>query len=111
MRHNSVNNNNGCCTIWKLQVGRSPAIREIRFGTVAGGSSNATVSFATPLALGITPIVIGTINSTNTGLIFSLVFYNVSNVGFTYNKIQTNGGGGGVGPATNESFGWYAMSS
>jgi hypothetical protein len=109
--NSSVNNGNGCCTIWKLQIGRSPAIREVRFGTVAGGSSNNTVSFSPAFPTGITPFIFGTINSSNTGLIYSLVFTSVTNLSFRYNKIQTNGGGGGVGPATNESFDWYAMSS
>jgi len=67
--------------------------------------------FSIPFNLGITPIIFGTINSSNTGLIYSLVFTSVSNVSFRYNKIQTNGAGGGIGPATNESFDWYAMSS
>ena len=112
---NGLNNsdalNSGGCTIWKLQIGFSPVIRQVRFGTVGGGSSNNTVSFSPPFALGTTPIIFGTINSSNTGLIYSLVFTSVTNLSFRYNKIQTNGGGGGVGPATNESFDWYAMTS
>jgi len=110
---NGANNNNsasnGRVTINKLRIGNGPIFRNVRYGVVTNTAQTALVSFSPAFPSGQVPFIIGSIQSNNTVLVFSLTFSNISATNFRYTKTQTNGGGGGVGGAT-ESFHYYAWS-
>ena len=110
---NGANNNNtagnGRVTINKLRIGTSPIFRNVRYGSVTNTAQTAVVSFSPAFPSGQVPYIIGSIQSSNTALVFSLVFSSVTVSSFRYTKTQTNGGGGGVGGAT-EGFHYYAWS-
>jgi len=107
--NNSNTANNGRVTINKLQIGTGPIFRNVRYGSVTNTAQTAVVSFSPAFPSGQVPYIIGSIQSSNTGLVFSLVFSSVTVSSFRYTKTQTNGGGGGVGGAT-EGFHYYAWS-
>jgi len=106
--NNNNTQNNGRVTINKLQIGNGPIFRNVRYGSVAGGSTSAVVSFSPAFPSGQVPYIVGNIQSASTTLVYSLVFSSVGMSSFRYTKTQT-AGAGGVGPAT-ESFNWYAWS-
>ena len=110
---NGANNNNtannGRVTINKLRIGTSPILRNIRYGSVAGGSTTNTVNFSPAFPSGQVPFIVGNIQSSSTTQVFSLVFSSVGITSFRYTKIQT-AGAGGVGGATTEGFYYYAWS-
>jgi hypothetical protein len=92
MGNGSNNNNtagNGTVTINKLQIGTGPIIRNVRFGSVAGGSTSAVVSFSPAFPSGQVPYIVGNIQSSSTTQVFSLVFSSVGISSFRYTKIQT----------------------
>jgi hypothetical protein len=95
-----------------LQVGSAGSVfRQILFGTVAGGSGTASVSFGTTLLA--TPYIYGSLitPSVNTSQMFSLSFSGISTTGFTYVKNNIILSGTTItaaGLATNESFSWIA---
>ena len=101
--------NNGRVTINKLQIGTGPIFRNVRYGTVSNTAQTAVISFSPAFPSGQVPLIIGNIISSNTGLVFSLVFSSVTVSNFRYTKTQTNGGGGGVG-GVSEGFTYYAWS-
>ena len=92
----------------KLQIGNGPIFRNVRYGSVTNTTQTAVVSFSPAFPSGQVPFIIGSIQSSNTALIFSLVFSSVTVSSFRYTKTQT-AGSGGVGPVT-ESFNYYAWS-
>ena len=100
--------NVGVCHINKCQIGSGSTFRSVLFGTVAGGSGSATVSFGQTLPS--TPSVVGTIISSNLTQVYSLTIV-ATTTGFTYYKNYlafsgttiTNSGG-----ASGESFSWVA---
>ena len=110
---NGANNNNtagnGRVIINKLQIGNGPIFRNVRYGSVTNTAQTAVVSFSPAFPSGQVPFIIGSIQSSNTTLVFSLVFSSVTVSSFRYTKTQTNGGGGGVGGVT-EGFHYYAWS-
>ena len=107
--NNSTSANNGTCQIQKLQIGTGPVMRNVRFGTVAGGVQTNTVTFSPAFPSGQSPYIIGNIQSGNTSQVFSLTFSNVSVSSFKYTKNFT--AGAGVFGATGESFDWIAFSN
>jgi len=107
--NNNNTGNNGRVIINKLCIGTSPILRNIRYGSVTNTAQTAVVSFSPAFPSGQVPFIIGSIQASNTGLVFSLVFSSVTVSSFRYTKTQTNGGGGGVGPVT-EGFHYYAWS-
>jgi len=60
-------------------------MRNVRFGTVAGGSIGAVVNFSPAFPSGQSPYIIGSIQS-SAGYVFSLTFSSVSNTSFRYTK-------------------------
>jgi hypothetical protein len=110
---NGANGNNtdgnGRVTINKLRIGTSPILRNIRYGSVAGGFTTAVVNFSPAFPSGQVPFIVGNIQSSSTTQVFSLVFSSVGITSFRYTKIQT-AGAGGVGGATTEGFYYYAWS-
>jgi hypothetical protein len=112
MGNGSNNNNtadNGRVTINKLQIGTSPILRNIRYGSVAGGFTSAVVNFSPAFPSGSVPFIVGNIQSSSTTQVFSLTFSSVGISNFRYTKTQTVGNLA-VGGATTESFNWYAWS-
>ena len=115
--NSSTANNNGCCYINKLQVGDSPALREIRFATSPTGSTTGTITFSPAFPSGITPFVMtGGVISSNAGQVFSVQTSSITNVSFTYTKVYIAFASGsttitGTGGATTEAFSWIAFSS
>lgn len=80
----------------------------LQFGTVAGGSSTATVTFpvAFPTAC---RSVQATINNSATSQVFSVQTYSFTATQFTYRKNQIQTGGSGGGGAAAEAFTWFAI--
>ena len=107
--NNNNTGNNGRVIINKLCIGTSPILRNIRYGSVAGGSSNASVSFSPTFPSGQVPFIIGSIQSNSTNRAFSLTFTNVTNSSFTYHKYYI-ASTGGFNAATTEGFHYYAWS-
>jgi hypothetical protein len=107
--NNNNTQNNGRVTINKLQIGTGPIMRNVRFGTVAGGSASAAVNFSPAFPSGQSPYIVGSIQS-NKGYVFSVCFSAVSNTSFTYTK-NLSANGGIVGTAPSESFDWFAWSN
>ena len=101
--------NNGRVTINKLQIGTGPIMRNVRFGTVAGGSSTNTVNFSPAFPAGQSPYIIGSIQSNDT-YVFSVNFSNVTVNSFRYKKVLA-ASGGTVGVTSPESFDWIAWSN
>jgi hypothetical protein len=101
--------NNGRVTINKLQIGNGPIFRNVRYGSVTNTAQTGTVAFSPAFPSGQVPFIIGSIQASNIGLVYSLVFSSVTVSNFRYTKTQTNGGGGGVGGAS-EGFTYYAWS-
>jgi len=106
--NNSNTQNNGRVTIYKLQIGNSPILRNIRYGSVTNTAQTAVVSFSPAFPSGQVPFIIGSIQGSSTTLVFSLIFSSVTVSSFRYTKTQT-AGAGGVGAAT-EGFHYYAWS-
>jgi len=115
--NSSTDINNGCCTIKKLQVGDSPAIREMRFGTSPTGSTTGTITFSPAFPSGITPFVMtGGVISSNAGQVFSIQTSSITNTSFTYTKVYIAFVSGSsiitaTGGATTEALPWIAFSS
>jgi hypothetical protein len=101
--------NNGRVTINKLQIGTGPIMRNVRFGTVAGGSSTNTVNFSPAFPAGQSPYIIGSIQSNDT-YVFSVNFSNVTVNSFRYKKVLA-ANGGTVGVTSPEPFDWIAWSN
>ncbi len=93
----------------QLKIGNSNTIKDIRTGIVAGGTSTGSVTFSP--AMSSVPVITTTIQSSNTGQVFSITIYSISINGFSYSKtfLPTNGGIGGQ--ATDESFWYIAIST
>ena len=112
--NNSTAQYNGCCKINKLQVGSSPAMREVRFGTSPSGSSTGTITFSPAFPSGITPFVITSgVQAGNTNQLFSVHTHTINNVSFQYAKTYMAFSGNtitGTGGA-QEVFTWIAISS
>jgi hypothetical protein len=101
--------NVGVCHINKAQAGTNGSVfREIRFGTIAGGSGNGTVGFTPNMVSN--PIVFAQINSSSSTQTFSVGISSVSTTGFSYNKnwIYNNATAGGN--PLGESIYWIAIS-
>jgi hypothetical protein len=112
--NNSTAQYNGCCKINKLQVGSSPAMREVRFGTSPSGSSTGTITFSPAFPSGITPFVIASgVQASLTNQLFSVHTHTINNVSFQYAKTYIGFSGTtitGAGGAL-EPFSWIAISS
>ena len=110
---NGANNNNtannGRVTINKLQIGTGPIMRNVRFGTVAGGSATATVNFSPAFPSWQSPYIIGSLQSNDT-YVFSVNFSSVTVNSFRYKKVLA-ASGGIVGVTSPESFDWIAWSN
>ena len=106
--NNNNSANNGRVTINKLQIGTSPIFRNIRYGVVTNTAQTAVVSFSPAFPSGQVPFIMGSIQASSTGLVYSLVFSSVGISSFRYTKTQT-AGSGGVGAVT-EGFHYYAWS-
>jgi len=106
--NNNNTDNNGRVTINKLQIGTSPILRNIRYGTVGGGSATNTVNFSPAFPAGQVPKIIGTIRS-SAGYCFSLTFSNLTVTSFRYTK-NLAANGGLVATAPSEAFDYYAWS-
>ena len=102
--------NNGRVTINKLQIGTGPVMRNMRFGTVAGGSQSAVVSFSPAFPSGQSPFITGSIQSSLVTKVYSLTFSSVSNTSFRYTKnwVDQNAF---LGSGITESFDWIAIAS
>jgi len=107
--NNSTSAGNGTVRIYKLRLGNSPVMRNVRFGTVTNTAQTAIIAFSPAFPSGQSPFIVGCIQSSSTTLVYSLVFSGVSVSQFRYTKTQTSGSGG-VGPAT-EPFDYYAWSN
>ena len=101
--------NNGRVIINKLRIGNGPILRNIRYGSVAGGSSNASVSFGPTFPSGQVPFIIGSIQSNSNNRAYSLAFTSVTNTSFTYHKYYI-ASSGGFNAAVTEGFHYYAWS-
>jgi hypothetical protein len=110
---NGTNSNNssgnGRVNIGKLRIGNSPILRNIRYGSVAAGSSNATVNFSPAFPSGQVPFMVGTIQSNFNNRAYSLAFTGITNTSFQYHKYYI-ASSGGFNAATTESFHYYAWS-
>jgi hypothetical protein len=112
MGNGSNNNNttgNGRVIINKLRIGNSPILRNIRYGTVGGGSQSAVVNFSPAFPSGQVPFIVGNIQSSLTTQVFSLTFSSVTNTSFRYTKNYI-GSAGVIAAASSESFDYYAWS-
>jgi hypothetical protein len=77
---------NGRVSINKLRVGTGPVMRNMRFGTVAGGSQSAVVSFSPAFPSGQSPFIVGNIQSSLVTKVYSITFSSVGNTSFRYTK-------------------------
>jgi hypothetical protein len=100
---------NGRVTIHKLRIGSSPILRNIRYGSVAGGAQTAVVNFSPAFPSGQVPFIVGNIQSSLTTQVFSLTFSSVGISSFRYTKNYI-GSSGVVAGASSESFHYYAWS-
>lgn len=107
--NNSSSAGNGTVRIYKLRIGNSPVLRNIRYGSVAGGSSNASFNFAPAFPSGQVPFIVGTIQSNANNRAYSIAFTGVTNTSCTYNKYYI-ASTGGFNAAVTESFHYYAFS-
>jgi len=101
---------NGTCTINKLRLGTSPVMRNVRYGTVAGGNSGATVNFSPAFPSGQSIFIVGNIQSNNASQVFSLCFSSVNATSFRYRK-NFVGTPFVLGGATSEEFDYFAWSN
>ena len=107
--NNSSSAGNGTVRIYKLRIGNSPVLRNIRYGSVAGGSSNASFNFAPAFPSGQVPFIVGTIQSNFNNRAYSLAFTGVTNTSCNYHKYYI-ASSGGFNSAVTESFHYYAFS-
>ena len=99
----------GTCHISKCQFGTNGSyFREIRFGTILGGSGNGSVTFTPNMVSN--PIVFAQIISSSSTQTFSVGISSASTTGFSYNKnwIYNNATAGGN--PLGESINWIAIS-
>jgi hypothetical protein len=108
--NNSTSANNGTCQINKLRIGTGPVMRNVRFGTVAGGSTTNVVTFSPAFPSGQIPYIIGNIQSSNSSQVFGLTFSSVGVTSFRYTKTFV-GTPFVLGGASGESFDWIAFSN
>ena len=90
-------------------IGTSPILRNIRYGSVAGGAQSGIVSFSPAFPSGQVPFIIGSIQSSLTTQVFSLTFSSVGISSFRYTKNYISNAGVVAG-ASSESFHYYAWS-
>lgn len=107
--NNSSSAGNGTVRIYKLRIGNSPVLRNIRYGSVAGGSSNSSFNFAPAFPSGQVPFIVGTIQSNANNRAYSIAFTGVTNTSCTYHKYYI-ASTGGFNAAVSESFHYYAWS-
>ena len=107
--NNSSSAGNGTVRIFKLRIGNSPVLRNIRYGSVAGGSSNSSFNFAPAFPSGQVPFIVGTIQSNANNRVYSIAFTGVTNTSCTYHKYYI-ASSGGFNAAVTESFHYYAFS-
>jgi len=110
---NGANNNNtasnGRVTINKLRIGNGPIFRNVRYGSVAGTTSSATVNFSPAFPSGQVPFITGSIQSGSNNRAYSLAFSSITNTSFIYNKYYI-ASTGGFNAAVTEGFHYYAWS-
>ena len=112
MGNGSNSNNtagNGRVIINKLRIGNSPILRNIRYGSVAGGSQSAVVNFSPAFPSGQVPFITGSIQANVTTNIYGLTFSSVTNTSFRYMKSYITNTGS-YNAAVTESFHYYAWS-
>jgi hypothetical protein len=99
----------GTCHIQKCQFGTNGSIfREMRFGTIAGGSGSGTVSFSPAMISA--PIVTSQIISNSSTQTFSVNISSVSTTGFSYSKNWVYNNATAGGNPVSESVYWIAIS-
>ena len=99
----------GAITANTINVGGSSIVKGMKAGQVAGSctpqGSSGSVSFGVTFSS--TPYVTATIISASTTQAFSVNIHSITTTGFSYIKTVANGSG--LGPATCESFNWFAI--